>query len=84
MRPDIKNWQGHTLEELRQRMFHNGVRLGVAGRHMSADFHTMRNGKFWMRKSTYKAIFTAFSYADIIVLGIRAYRKIAPLLRKQN
>lgn len=77
-------WPGYTLDELRQRMFHNGVSLGVAGRHLAADVSTMRHGKFWLRKNTYKAIFKAFSYADILILGIKAYRKFAPLLRRQK
>ena len=79
---DKPQWPGYTLDELQALIRANKVRTTYTGRRLKATSRQMTKGNFWLRKETFSAAVKALTYVDFIVLGVKAYRKLAPLFKK--
>lgn len=81
--PDTR-WKGYTLEEMTYLRATALIRIEVEKERISHEYSRLSSGNLLLSKSLFSRIVGMMSYADFIVLGIKLWRRVAPLVSKKR
>lgn len=83
-----RRWEGYNLEELRCQRALAQARIMIEQHRLNRDVASLRESITKRdpssRSTMIGRMLGALSYMDWILLGIGAYRRLAPLLRKRK
>ncbi len=82
-RPDSR-WNGYTLEDMAYLRATTLIRIEVEKERVSHEYSRLSSGNLLLSKSLFSRIMSMMSYADFIVLGIKLWRRVAPLVSKKR
>lgn len=79
-----REWQGYTYEQLVYERALALARIEMEKERASAESERVRRGNFMLSRSLFSRLVSALSYADFLVIGVRMWRKLAPLFSKKS
>ena len=75
-------WRGYTLDELVYEKKIIRANIDLQRRSIALHAGRVRKGNVFLNAAIFMRFMRALNYADFFVLGLRTYRKLAPLFRK--
>ena len=79
-----KDWKGYTIDELAYHRAVALIRIDVEKERISREYSRVSQGNILLSKSLFTRVVSVMSYADFIVLGVKMWRRVAPLFKKKK
>jgi len=79
-----REWKGYTLEQIAYERVVTWARIEIEKEAATTNYDRLRQGNVGMSSSLFSRLTGALYYADYIVILVKLYRYISPLLRKRK
>lgn len=82
--PEKSHWKGYTIDQLRYHRAVALIRIDVEKEKISREYSRFSQGNLLLSKSLFSRVVSVMSYADFIVLGVKLWRKVSPIFKKEK
>lgn len=73
-------WEGYTMDRLVYERAVTLARIELEKERIVIEGNRVRQGNLFFNKSTFSRLMGMINYADFLVIGVKLWRRIAPLL----
>lgn len=77
-------WKGYTIDDIAYHRAVTLIRIDVEKDRISREYSRFSQGNILLSKSLFTRIVSVMSYADFLVLGVKLWRRAAPLFKKKK
>ncbi len=79
-----KKWEGMTLDTL---MYERAValsRVEIERHRLAVEFERTRKGNILFSRTAFSRFLRVLSFTDIVVIGVRLWRSVSPIFRRNR